>query len=55
MLAENNIVGDTKSNRHVNEKKDEKRALKGSKKLWVNKSITTLSIELISNIIYEYG
>jgi hypothetical protein len=42
MLAGSNIVSVTKSNRNVNEKKDEKRALKGSKNLWLNENIIAL-------------
>jgi hypothetical protein len=41
MLAGSNIVSVTKSKRNVNEKKDEKRALKGSKNLWLSENTTS--------------
>jgi hypothetical protein len=53
MLAyERNII---KNNIALNENMDKKELLKGSKKLWVFENITTRSIDLIFNTIYEYG
>jgi hypothetical protein len=51
MLAGSNIGSITKSNRTLDEKKDEKRALKGSNNLWFNESITKPSIGLLFNSI----
>ena len=54
MLAESKIVDVTKSNRTLNEKKDEKRALKGSKNIWFSEIITKRSISFPLKSIDSY-